>query len=209
MQSAYACVKHAAYARRGASCARMRATSVTLAPLRAATHVLARKGRRKVKTLGWLLFLIGLVALLAGLGMDTTVATGDGRRVHNIGLMRDQQNALMLGGLLLVVSLVLIVAGRRKGQEVAAPTAVASPSDEKTCPYCAERIKAAAVVCRFCNRDLQSAPPPAPRKTLGSFHATAEQLEDLGIYYDGNVYHVGDVQYREFKDAERAAALRR
>ena len=24
----------------------------------------------------------------------------------------------------------------------------------KTCPFCAERIQAAAVICRFCNRDV-------------------------------------------------------
>ena len=27
--------------------------------------------------------------------------------------------------------------------------------DTKTCPYCAETIKAAAVVCRFCYADLK------------------------------------------------------
>jgi tetratricopeptide (TPR) repeat protein len=34
----------------------------------------------------------------------------------------------------------------------------AIPSDERTCPWCAETIKAAAVICRFCGRDV----PPQP-----------------------------------------------
>jgi hypothetical protein len=31
-------------------------------------------------------------------------------------------------------------------------------SDEKACPWCAETIKAAAIVCRFCGRDVQVQP---------------------------------------------------
>ncbi len=30
--------------------------------------------------------------------------------------------------------------------------------DERTCPWCAETIKAAAIICRFCNRDVQPQP---------------------------------------------------
>lgn len=34
--------------------------------------------------------------------------------------------------------------------------------DEKNCPFCAETIKAAAVVCKYCGRDLRPSPPPRP-----------------------------------------------
>jgi hypothetical protein len=32
------------------------------------------------------------------------------------------------------------------------------PAVERTCPWCAETIKAAAVICRYCGRDVQAQP---------------------------------------------------
>ena len=52
--------------------------------------------------------LLGLVILFVGMASDTTVATGTSfGRVHNIGLMRQQENTMMLGGLLFVAGLVV------------------------------------------------------------------------------------------------------
>lgn len=43
--------------------------------------------------------------------------------------------------------------------------------DTQACPYCGETIKRAAVVCRFCNRDLKTGQVPAPAKKRPSIWA--------------------------------------
>ncbi len=60
------------------------------------------------------MFLLGLMVILFACAMDTSVSTGiSGDRVHNVGLMRDQSNAIFIGVAMLIGGVVtLVFAGR-------------------------------------------------------------------------------------------------
>ena len=60
---------------------------------------------KKFLTIGIVLGVIGIVVLIAGLNMDTTVSTGIGS-VHNIGLMQKQKNMMFLGAFITFCGLV-------------------------------------------------------------------------------------------------------
>lgn len=158
-----------------------------------------------MRIFGWLLVIFSLIPLIAGLGMDTSVATSTGGRIHNIGLMRDQQNALLIGALLLIVGVAFLLATRRR--QVAPPTVIESRSDDKQCPFCAERIKAAAVICRFCGRDLPAA--DAPAKKSEPIAPSIERMAELGITFDGTRYHFGPYSYDQWTDAAAYARKHR
>jgi hypothetical protein len=70
--------------------------------------------------LGWLLLVAGTSGLIYAASLDTSVATGDGftgslyaprSRVHNIGLLNDKQNALIMSGVVTLAGAVLVAAG--------------------------------------------------------------------------------------------------
>lgn len=111
-----------------------------------------------MRVFGWIVAAAGVFALLYGLAMDTSVATVGGQRVNNLGLMRDAQNALIVGAVLLVVGVIM---GTRKKAEP--PPTTTEKRDfwlERKCPHCAEKILREAKVCKHCGRDVE------PLKTL-------------------------------------------
>lgn len=99
-----------------------------------------------MKALGVILIVVGALAFLYGISMETTIGVGlDGDRVSNFGLMIQSQNA-MLGGLAVVILGTILATANPSGGGRAAPY--------KNCFYCAERIQPDATVCPHCKNDL-------------------------------------------------------
>ncbi|MBS0406704.1 MAG: zinc ribbon domain-containing protein [Proteobacteria bacterium] len=104
-----------------------------------------------MRSFGFLLFIAALVVLTFGFMYDTSVATGMGSRVHNVGLMNEKQNIIIAGGAMLVAGALLLALSTRNQFS----TSANSPG-YRTCPSCAEVVKDEAKVCRYCQRDLPS-----------------------------------------------------
>lgn len=67
-----------------------------------------------MRVTGFALIVFGALLFLVALVTDTSVATGAGTRVNNIGLLAQQSMFIMLGGFLLIAGVILIVAGRHR-----------------------------------------------------------------------------------------------
>jgi RNA polymerase subunit RPABC4/transcription elongation factor Spt4 len=134
-----------------------------------------------MRTFGVLLCIGALIALVLGFSFDTSVSTGLGR-VHNLGLMNEKQNIIIVGGAMLIAgALLLAITGREQSQPLS------SEAGYRKCPNCAEFVKSEAKVCRFCQRELPSlleieALEEADRKRLADSQARAaeeaRQIED-------------------------------
>lgn len=95
---------------------------------------------------GWVLVSIGILCIVLSITMDTAVSTGLGGKVNNLGLMNQQTNLLLGGGISFISGILLIGFGSK--------SKVSTTGKVRICPYCAEQVKVQAVICRFCQKDL-------------------------------------------------------
>jgi hypothetical protein len=89
-----------------------------------------------------------------------------------IGQPKGLENAgLFLGAALGPIGLIIIavmeptVEVRAKREAEVAMRVSGGPGEIRPCPWCAETIKRAAVVCRHCGRDVESVPVDRPAAT--------------------------------------------
>lgn len=93
---------------------------------------------------------IAALVLVIGFNIDTSVETGYGSRVNNIGLMNQKQNVIILGGVLLIAGALLFALSGTGN----APTE--NSEGYRKCPSCAEVVKAEAKICKHCQQPLPS-----------------------------------------------------
>lgn len=180
-----------------------------------------------MKTLGKVLLIVGVLGFLIGFNIDTTVATGYGGRVHNIGLMNDRQAIIMFAGVMAVIGAVFVgFAGKSSQPSILLYGRSSQDADARKCPFCAEFVKAEAIVCRFCQRDLppiqEAAIEPAPTGSSSTASVitalpsgetdslTAEQcqiMEKFNITFDGEKFHFREYCYEKLSDAVNYARL--
>lgn len=134
----------------------------------------AEKKGAPMSRLGILLLIAGILALIISYNMKTTITTDSqsfgyginipSMTVNNIGLMEERRNALLGSGLVVLIGVILVIAGNIQYNQTVSSGTVEVCSQKK-CPYCAEIINTEAVICRFCNRELQIITPPMTNNT--------------------------------------------
>src|SRR5262249_29855670 len=65
---------------------------------------------------------------------------------------------------------------------------IAAATGTKRCPFCAEEIQAAAIVCRFCQRSLTQSAAAAPSQTPQPWNPGAAAVLSLIIPGAGQMY---------------------
>lgn len=120
---------------------------------------------------GALLFIVGIGILLNFWGMDTTVQVPTqtimgvqvgGERVHNVGLMQERQNGLMVGGGMAVLGLILAVLGTGSAVQ-ARPSRIVRDEELDSEPLAVDSVEVSEEAVPLDPRHIGwQEPPPNP-----------------------------------------------
>lgn len=174
-----------------------------------------------MKKIGICLLIIGASWGLVAFNKDTTVETeshhiGDtyipSQKVHNIGLMEDRRNHLMLAGLAIMGGIILFGFGSNSSKQSS------QLLPERVCPYCAESIKIEAQVCKHCGKDIptETLATQESQKPIDFFerppHMTFEDWQNglirkNGVIAIGSTYYWKGESYNSFAQVVEAMKL--
>ncbi len=192
-----------------------------------------------MKNIGIVLIALGAFFLFRYYHMDTTVTTeakdfGYGITVpsvtvNNLGLMEERRNGMTMSGIAILIGVILFVAGTMqetnnsgapiRTADIDPTTSISVEHSTRKCPFCAEEIKAEAVVCRFCNRDVPLEDVPSPEIVKKITELSPEKLAELrknpeqlaahyGIEKEGNLFKVQGKYFERLFDAVAHAEIR-
>jgi hypothetical protein len=120
-----------------------------------------------MRLIGILLVITGTIWAICTFNMKTTVKNGGEmvgsgiystyipkQEIHNLELADKRRNHLLGAGVLFLSGTLLFgleSSQSRKGS----PSNHSGSNQDRTCPFCAEAIKAEAKICRFCSKELE------------------------------------------------------
>lgn len=91
---------------------------------------------------------MGVLGIFISFSIDVSVATPGGGRVNNIGLISERQNILLLSvGLLIIGSITHIKNLKLNADDY---EGIDENDQYRLCPFCAEKIKRQASICKHC-----------------------------------------------------------
>lgn len=133
-----------------------------------------------MKKIGISLLALGILWGIVALSMETSVATkgkhGVPKRVVNLSLMEQRRTHLTIATLATLVGAIFTGIGFIQPGQFSGANHHRN-STARRCPFCAEEIQQAAVVCKHCQRDI---PPdwkdPGSDQSASTASSTAEIL---------------------------------
>jgi hypothetical protein len=98
---------------------------------------------------------VGALIALIVLGVIALLWVWPAIKANEIGRRKDRENAWLWGFALGWIGVLVLSAAPTPTPVVIAPTPTRASPSTKTCPRCAETVKSAARVCRFCGHEFE------------------------------------------------------